>query len=69
MNELKEILNNKKAAILYQNTSKEDIIKHIEDTNHITGLTVNDISFSEGYERKNDSLVPKFGCRWANYST
>lgn len=66
MNELKEILNNKKTAILYQNTSREDIIKHIEETNHITGLTVNDISFSEGYERKNDSLVPKFGCRWAD---
>lgn len=66
MNELKDILNNKKASTLYKNTSKENILKHIEETNHITGLTVNDISFSEGYERKNDSLVPKFGCRWAD---
>ena len=64
MIELEKLLEEKKVKLLSNKLTKEEIVNHINEKEELTGLSLSDIRFGEGYERSSDSLVPKFGVRW-----
>lgn len=50
---------------MYQKTDYQSIQKHIDENSKFLKINSNDIYPGEGYEYKNNSDAPLFGCSWA----